>query len=88
MSKLKLNWSGWFYGSVGAMIGGGSSAVVASLTAMGITPERYNLTTHLQETMKMFGACFLVNGLVSLFLWLKQRPVPEIEPDDEEEDKP
>jgi len=82
MSKLKLNWSAWFYGSVGAMIGGGSSAVVSSFTAIALTPAQYNLHDQFTPTMKLFAVCFIVNGIVSLCLWLKQRPVPDIEPED------
>ena len=80
--KLRLKWKSWFYGSIGAMIGGGSSAVVATVSAMTITPMDYDLNRRLPHTLQLFGTCFVLNAIVSLFLWLKQRPVPEIEPED------
>lgn len=78
--KLRLKWKSWFYGSIGAMIGGGSSAVVATVSAMTITPMDYDLNRRLSHTLQLFGTCFVLNAIVSLFLWLKQRPVPDIEP--------
>jgi len=81
--KLRLKWKLWLYGSVGALIGGGSSAVVSSFTAIALTPKEYNLNAEITTTLKLFGTCFLANGLISLFLWLKQRPVPELEPEDD-----
>ncbi len=66
---------------MGALIGGGSSAIVSSFTAIALTPEAYNLRHDVTPTMKLFGVCFIVNGITSLCLWLKQRPVPDIETD-------
>lgn len=75
---LDLDWSHWLYGLFGAVIGGGSGAVVGSLAAMGITPEKYDLSANLSNTLKMFAACFILNAIISGFLWLKQKPLPDI----------
>lgn len=77
MAKV-LDWTDWLYGLVGGFIGGGASGVIASLAAMGITPESYNLSLKLGSTLKLFLACFILNGAISMFLWLKQKPLPEL----------
>lgn len=79
MSHLKLDWSHWLYALFGAFIGGGSSAVTASLVAMGVTPDRYDLGLYLANTLKMMAGCFILNGIVGAILLLKQKPLPDIE---------
>lgn len=79
MSKFKLRWATWLYGLLGGVIGGGASSVTSSFVVMGITPQSYNLHTELSHTLKLFFGCFLINGIISAFLWLKQKPLPELE---------
>ena len=82
MSKIRLDWGHWFYGLAGAVIGGGSTSIVASLASMGIAPTQFNLDYRIGNTLKMFATCFIVNGAISMFLWLKQQPLPTIEESD------
>lgn len=76
---MKLDWDHWLYGLIGAIIGGGSTSVVASIAAMGLTPGQYNLSDHLDKTLKMFFTCFVINGVISMFMWLRQKPLPDVE---------
>ncbi len=73
---MKLNWEKWLLGMWAAFAGGGAGGVVNSLTAMGIDPENFNLKVGLGHTMELFGISFVVNGIVAMFFYLKQSPVP------------
>lgn len=77
--KLNLDWSHWLYSLLGAFISGGAGAVTASLVAMGITPDRYDLGVNLGNTLKMMGGCFILNGVIGSVLLLKAKPLPDIE---------
>lgn len=76
---LNLDWGHWIYGLVGGFIGGGSSSVVAGALSIGIAPDKFNLGDHIGNTVKMLLGCFILNGIVSAALWLKQKPLPDIE---------
>lgn len=81
MSKLRLAWASWLYGLLGGMIGGGASSVVSGLSAVIITPHAYNLGGELTHTLKLVGLTFVGSGIISACLWLRQRPLPEIQED-------
>lgn len=74
-----LSWQLWLRGLVAAFVGGGSGSVTSGLTSMGIDPEHFNLGTGLRHTFALMGAVFLVNGTLSVFLYLKQSPLPTLE---------
>lgn len=78
MSKLK-NPGAWLYGLAAAFIGGGSSAVVATLTASFIAPDQFNVGAQLGNFLKLAGATFVVSGVFHAFSYLKQSPLPPIE---------
>lgn len=73
MDKTKL----WLYQIAAAFIGGGASAVTAGLSAIGIDPQTFNLSTGLGKTFMLIGVVFLVSGTVSVMLYLKQHPLPD-----------
>lgn len=78
ISQLKhLDFLGWFYGLMAAIIGGGASSVTAAVSAGFIDPEKFNLT-HPMATIKLMAVVFLLNALMSMFLYLKQSPMPPI----------
>jgi hypothetical protein len=74
-----LNWEIWLRGLLAAFIGGGSGSVTSGLASMGIDPEHFNLGSGLRHTFALMGAVFLVNGALSVFLYLKQSPLPTLE---------
>lgn len=81
---MKLDWSHWLYGLISGFIGGGAGALTAGLSAMGITPESYNLgsTAHgLRHLLALMGATFLLSGIVTVAAFLKQSPLPAVEPE-------
>jgi hypothetical protein len=45
---------------------------------MGIDPEHFNLQKGLGHTLELMGAVFVVNGLLSACLYLKQSPLPAL----------
>lgn len=75
---MKLRWDKWLYGLGSAFIGGGAGAVVSGLTSMGIAPDTFNLTTTAgaQKLLLSVGINFGIVGLLSMFFYLKQSPLP------------
>jgi len=49
---------------------------------MGIDPDHFNLRSGIGHTLELMAVVFLLNGITSVFLYLKQSPLP---PADEEE---
>jgi hypothetical protein len=66
----------WVRGLLAAFVGGGSGSVTTGLASMGIDPEHFNLNAGLHHMLNLMGAVFLINGLVSVCLFLKQSPIP------------
>jgi len=71
-----MNWEVWLYGLSAAFIGGGAGSVTSGLASMGIDPQHFNLGSGLHDTVALMGAVFMVNGLLSACLYLKQSPLP------------
>lgn len=71
----------WLHGLVAAFIGGGAAAFTATISANIIKPDSFNLTSSLHATLELIGCCFLVNGILNTFFYLKQSPLPP-EPDE------
>ena len=68
----------WLYGLAAAFVGGGSSSVASGLAAMGLDKDHFNLADGLGATMKLMAIAFLINGIISAFLYLKQSPLPAL----------
>lgn len=77
-AQVKLKWDQWVYGLGSAVVGGGASAVVAGLSSMLLAPQTFNITTGAgaMKALTMMGLCFLINGAISMFFYLKQSPLP------------
>jgi hypothetical protein len=73
---LQLDWQDWLYSLIQAFIGGGASSVTAAVTAGIIDPQKFNLTTGLKDTLYFMVVVFVLNGLINLFYFLKQSPLP------------
>jgi hypothetical protein len=67
----------WLYRLAAAFVGGGAGAASAGFSAVGIDPDHFNLGQGLGHTLKLCFATFLVSGIMSIFLYLKQHPLPE-----------
>lgn len=80
---MKLRWDKWLYSLGSGIIGGGSGAVVAGLSAMLLAPQEFNVTTWsgVAKAFSMMAACFVINGLIAMFFFLKQSPLPPAEGD-------
>jgi hypothetical protein len=68
--------SAWLHGLFAALIGGGASAVTSGIVLPGISPAAFNFNAQLYPLFKAATAMFVVNGLFSAFLYLKQSPLP------------
>ena len=81
MSRMKLDWDKWLYGLGSGVIGGGSGAVVAGLSAMLLAPQEFNVTSWhgVIKALSMMTACFVINGFIAMFFYLKQSPLPPVE---------
>lgn len=65
-----LAFEDWLRGLVAAIISGGSSAVVGSVVISSKYPQA--------GVVELMWSLFLANGLLGMFLYLKQKPVPDL----------
>ncbi len=77
MTRLK-NPLAWVHGLVGAFIGGGASAVSGGIGAIVTAPNDFNVQDP-KKLLTMMGITFLIMGLPSAAIYLKQSPLPPIE---------
>lgn len=87
---MRRNVRHWLHGVSAAFVGGGASAVVSATVSMGFSPDKFNLTS-LQgfgHLCVLLAANFLFNGVISMFFYLKQSPLPVEEIEDEEKTNP
>lgn len=63
-----MNWKPWLHGLGSAFIGGGASAVSASI----IDPATFNIGDGFGNMLSLWA----VNGLVGAAFYLKQSPLP------------
>lgn len=77
---MKLNWQIWLYGLVSGFIGGGASAVTASLVLPAVDGKDFNFTTGLHSLAIVVGALFVVHGVITAMAYLAKSPLPSIEP--------
>ena len=77
-SLKQLDWGGWFYSLGVAVIGGGSGAVGSAIGATWLDPAKFNLV-HPSAILQLMLITFCVNAVLSLFLFLKQSPLPAVE---------
>jgi len=66
----------WIHGLAAAAIGGGASAVTATVTASMLAPDKFNLAGQLHNFMELAVITFLMNGFLSAMAYLKQSPLP------------
>lgn len=67
MAKIDLNWTTWFYGILGAIIGGAATAV----TAMLVEPTVFNFNDINKLAQMAAGG-----AIINLAFYLKQSPIP------------
>lgn len=78
MASRFLQWETWLYGLVSAAIGGGASAVTATVTASMIAPDKFNLGGELHNVLLLAGATFGLSGFLSAMAFLAKSPLPGI----------
>lgn len=78
--RLGLRLDLWVYGLVSAFVGGGAASISTGLTAIGVAPESFNLSSGLHKTLVLMGATFLVNGIIAGAAYLKDHPAPAWDP--------
>jgi hypothetical protein len=71
-----LDWGSWLYGLLWGAIGGGSSAVVSGITVALNDPKDYGIGSG--KFMGLVCTVFLANAAMSMFLFLKQSPLPPV----------
>lgn len=85
ISKLKhLDLAGWIYGLISAVVGGGASSASAAIGASVIDPAKFNLADPM-ALINLMGIAFGVNAVLSMFLYLKQSPLPKVVQEETEE---
>lgn len=73
---MKLNWDKWLYGMAGAIVGGGSSAVVGGIVSAFAFKVDVATWIGAFKIISIMLANFAVAGFFSMFFYLKQSPVP------------
>lgn len=73
---MNKNVASWLHGLFAALIGGGAGAVTNAVVLPAISPTAYNFSNQLFPLFKVMAATFVINGLLSAFLYLKQSPLP------------
>lgn len=68
-TKVKL----WFHGLFGGAIGGGANAVVSALGVAGASALGYEVKA---LDLEQVGIVFVSGFIISMFLYLKQSPLP------------
>ncbi len=71
-----LDWGSWVYGLVWGSIGGGASAVVSGVTVSLTDPKDYAFGSG--KFFTLFATVFFANAAMSMFLYLKQNPLPTV----------
>jgi len=71
-----LDWGSWIYGLLYGAIGGGASAVVSGVTVALNDPKDYGVGSG--KFMELVITVFLANAAMSMFLYLKQSPLPAV----------
>jgi hypothetical protein len=69
----------WIRGLAAALIGGGSSAVTATVSASLIAPGTFNVGSQLHNFLTLAGATFIIGGLLHTAGYLSQSPIPQEE---------
>ena len=72
-----LDFREWGLGLVASFVSGGASAVTSGFTVSALDPKDYNFQDGLSKLLILMGAMFLVNGIMSMMLFLRQKPVPD-----------
>ncbi len=72
---FKLDFSDWLRGLVAAIVSGGSAAVVSGVTVSTIDPDKFGGGAHM---LSLMGILFVTNGAMGMFLYLKQKPLPDL----------
>lgn len=72
----ELNWGAWLYGLFAGAIAGGASAVVSGVTVSLLDPKDYGVGSG--NFFTLVGTVFITNAAMSMFLYLKQSPLPSV----------
>jgi hypothetical protein len=71
-----LDWGSWTYGLFAGAIAGGASAVVSGVTVALNDPKDYGIGSG--KFMTLVVTVFIMNAAMSMFLYLKQNPLPTV----------
>ena len=71
-----LNWADWAYGLIYGMIGGASNSVYSAFGAMIVDPKDFAFGSG--KSLHLIWLVFAFSALMSAFLYLKQKPLPEM----------
>lgn len=74
----ELDFEDWFRGLIASFISGGASALTSGFTVSAMDPKDYNFQTGFSKLMSLMSAMFLVNGVMSMALFLRNKPVPDM----------
>lgn len=66
----------WIYGAVATFIGGGAGAISAGFSVNVVDPKDFAMNSAKLWTVMLI--CFIVNGVLGLALYLKDKPLPAL----------
>lgn len=70
-----MDWQNWLTGLWAAVMGGGANAVVAGIGINVADPTHFNAQN--AAFYRTVGSVFAVGAIISFFMYLKQKPVPD-----------
>lgn len=73
---MHLNWGLWFYGLISGFIGGGASAVTASVVLPALDAKDFNFSGGLHRMLVAMVSFFLVHGTLVAMAYLAKSPLP------------
>jgi hypothetical protein len=76
VKRRVLDWKPWLYGLAAAGIGGAASGITGGGIVYVIDPRQFNIWT--AAFWQLVAALLVLNGGFSMWLYLKQSPLPKI----------
>ena len=79
VNAAKFDWGTWGMGILGAVISGGSSAILTLFGTTMVAPDTFN-TTHPRKLLEVMTVNLVGGAIISLAKFLQTHPTPAPEP--------
>jgi len=76
LALVALDWGDWIYGLTAAIVTGGASSVASGFSLIVVAPDQFSVA-HPGLLIKSMLTVFAVNGILSGFSFLRNKPIPQ-----------